>query len=436
MKKKRTIIYVFAVCLITCLLAGCTEAASTVADPPQSTVSGSETEDEPAGSEPEPSKKSTTKSKSISRAEDNTDEKSLAERMAGKYSFHYSEGNDDEELYTMEVLNFGDNLYALCARAMPDDDTFTQYSFWATEFISYDAKEMSSTEGNTVRVNELNFSVMSNVGKYWDSGHTGTVTLTDEGLVFEGFDNDGFLVPYDDDRRLFARDDQVEDAFSYLSREHDKGDKDLQGLWAVSDGAADLYIEFSGSDIYMYRKYPDREVFFAAGKCDFHDRYFDCTASQIQNGGMPFEFTANYEVGADKLSLVITSDDIPDELSNPGGFYRITKEDVHVTTMDEIVFNEDSFGAFGQMEKEPFYGLWIDAFKDEEDAKALVAKLQDKDLPAFYVYSCDWENLNKDPYYCVTIGRSDTEDGAKAYMNDAKEAGYGSAYVKYTGDHN
>ena len=77
---------------------------------------------------------------------------------------------------------------------------------------------------------------MSNAGKYWDAGHTSTITLVDDGLVFEGFDHDGFLVPFDgDDSRTFMKDDRVEDAFPCLSREHDQGDKDLQGLWSADE---------------------------------------------------------------------------------------------------------------------------------------------------------------------------------------------------------
>ena len=417
------------------LLTGCAGAAPASTDSSQSTVSESDTSDEPAKNESEPSNKSKSKKKTKNKKEDKTDEKSLAARMAGKYSYHYSEGNDEEELYIMDVMNFGDNLYAFCGKAMPDDsETFETYTFWACEFIPDDADEMRSTDGDSVKVNELCFSIMSNAGKYWDSGHAGVITLTDDGLVFDGFDHEGFLVPYDDDSRLFLKDRRAENAFSYLKDDNMTGDDKLLGYWVNTEGDSDLYLHFSGSNLFMYEKPTNEEVFFAAGGCDFHDDSFDCTCNDIQGGGMPLEFTADYKVEGDSLYIVIKGPDAPYKMPSEAVFERISEQDIHVTTMGEIVFDEDSFGAFGQMTKEPFYGLWLEAFKDEEDAKALVAKLQDKDLPAFYVYSCDWDKLNKDPYYCVTIGRSDTQAGAEAYMNDAKEAGYGSAYVKYTGD--
>ena len=85
-------------------------------------------------------------------------------------------------------------------------------------------------------------------------------------------------------------------------------------------------------------------------------------------------------------------------------------------------------------EIEPFYGLWIGAFKDKDAAEKLVSKLKDQGLDAYYIYSPEWENLSKEPNYCVTIGESGSEPEAQAYIPDAAKAGYKDAYVKYTGD--
>lgn len=51
----------------------------------------------------------------------------------------------------------------------------------------------------------------ANAGMYSDAGHKGTIALTDDGLVFSGFKNEGFLVPEYDDSRLFLKDERVED---------------------------------------------------------------------------------------------------------------------------------------------------------------------------------------------------------------------------------
>ena len=416
------------------LMAGC--AGPGVAEPEESgsdaTVSAAQT---PAGDTGLSPSEETVKSDEEKPAADTDDGESLAQRMSGKYSYHYSGNNGEEEFLIIDVVNYGDNLYAFCGRAMPDDyENFEAYTFWACEFIPYDRSEMASTDGDTVRVNALCFSVMSNAGKYWDSGSTGTVKLTDDGLVFEDFGHDGFFVPYTDDSRLFLKDERVQDVFSYLKDENVSGNDELQGCWKSRDAGGDFYIRFSGKNMYMYEKSPDAEVFFGAGGCDFHGSSFDCTGNMIDTGGMPFEFSADYDVDGDRLFLSAEGEDAPYKLPSGAEYERISEHDVHVTEMDEVIFDEDSFGAFGQMEKEPFYGVWIEAFKDEEDAKALVAELSDKGLPALYVYSCDWENLNAEPYYCVTIGKHGYESDAEEYLDDAAEAGYPSAYVKYTGD--
>ena len=426
-------------CIVLALMMMCAcdkdqEAAGSDNVPGTETETGNDKPEEKIEPEEEPeSIKGEVLSETVESEED---EESLAKRMTGKYSYHHSGENGEEEFFIMDVVNFGDNLYAFCGQAMPEDyESFEAYSFWATEFIPYDADEMASADGDTVKVNELNFSIMSNAGKYWDPGHAGTITLTFDGLVFKGFDHDGFLVPDYDDSRLFLKDERVEDAFSYLKDNEETGEDELEGYWVCDEDDSDLYIRFIGPNMYMYSKSPDKEVFLAAGGCDFHEGSFDYTGNLIQSGGMPFEFTADYKVEGDSLSIVIQGPDAPAQIPGEVMFERITEQDIHITTMDEVVFNEDSFGPFGQMEKQPFYGVWVDAFKDEAYAEALVKKLEDKNLPALYVYSCDWENLNKDPYYCVTIGRAEQESEAGDYLDDAKEAGYPSAYIKYTGDY-
>ena len=112
----------------------------------------------------------------------------------------------------------------------------------------------------------------------------------------------------------------------------------------------------------------------------------------------------------------------------------ITAISVKQTKEDRFETDETGGGDAAADSQEPFFGLWVNAYKDRSDAEALVTKLEEKGLPASYVYSCDWENLNKEPYYCVTIGKSGSEPEAQAYIEDAAKAGFPDAYVKYTGE--
>lgn len=367
--------------------------------------------------------------------------KSLAKRMAGKYSYHYSDENGNEEYYIMDIVPFGDNLYAFCGQAMPGDyKNLEAYSFWACEFIPYDAHEMTSEDGDTVTVNELRFSIMSNVGKYWDPGYKGTVTLTDQGIVFEGFQNDYFLVPEYDDSRLFLKDDRVEDTFVYLNRDDTGGDKELQGLWSLKDNGAELYFEFKGSDLYMYRKDPCSEVFYAAGGCEFSDGAFTCRANRLGLGGMPFELECDYKLSGDELELNFTSSDTPEEIPDTGKFKKVKDGNVHVTTMGEVEFDSTSFGMYGadqnygELKSQEYYGVFVSSSKDKDSCYPTAEKLEEAGFNgSFVVYTPDFSNLNKEPYYAATTGLYETESDAKEILSEVKAAGFKDAYVKYAG---
>jgi len=144
---KRSLVADIISIIVYCILAGCgnhTDSSALSDKPKDEAVAAAEQEREkPDISENE---------------EDKAEKKTLAQRMAGKYSYHASEEDGEEEYYTMDVVMFGDNLYAFCGQAFSDDDeSLEAYTFWATEFIPFDADEMRSAAGDTVKVNELNF---------------------------------------------------------------------------------------------------------------------------------------------------------------------------------------------------------------------------------------------------------------------------------------
>ncbi len=85
-------------------------------------------------------------------------------------------------------------------------------------------------------------------------------------------------------------------------------------------------------------------------------------------------------------------------------------------------------------ELSPFYGVWAGAFEDRQAAVELYNELNGKGFAGVYVYSVEWENLSKDPYFCVSAGMCRSEEEANALLEDVKKAGYKDAYVKFTGE--
>ncbi|MBR5359941.1 MAG: hypothetical protein IK123_03535, partial [Lachnospiraceae bacterium] len=75
------------------------------------------------------------KSKKINKDKDEESEEqadpNLAKRLCGKYS---CEGDGDEVL-TMEICEFGGNVYAYCGECMSEegDEELIAYSYWAME---------------------------------------------------------------------------------------------------------------------------------------------------------------------------------------------------------------------------------------------------------------------------------------------------------------
>ena len=82
----------------------------------------------------------------------------------------------------------------------------------------------------------------------------------------------------------------------------------------------------------------------------------------------------------------------------------------------------------------PFWGVWIGGFKNVDGAEEMVADAQSAGLPAMIFETTDWSNLNSEHYYVVSVGVSTDEATAKRLCEQAKEAGFDDAYVKYSGE--
>ncbi len=368
--------------------------------------------------------------------------RSLAKRMEGRYSYHLGAGDLSEDEYLiMDVESFGDNLYAYCGYAMAEDDEeLSAYSFWVCEFIPEEAAELRSPDADGAEVTALSWSIMSNAGKYWNSGSRGRITLTDEGLVLDGFSGSGFPIPEQDTSCLLLKDDRAEKAFRYLKDDGEAGDERLQGVWVLEGQTTPVYLRFAGSNLIIYQKHPDREVFFEASGADIDADSISCTGNVLGNGGMPYEWYAGYHVNGDTLQLAAEGDMMPEELAGEVTLRRISEESVHVTVMDEIRFDGESFGLSGYdavsgefLYEDGFYGIWTMAARDREGAITEAEKLSEQGYHSYVCYSPEWEDLNHEPFYCVTTDRYLKKEQAESALEEIQKAGYRDAYIKASG---
>ena len=382
---------------------------------------------------------------------------SLAKRMCGKYSYHAPGGEDEDEYYIIEMISFGDNLYAFCGEAMADEgyEELESYSFWASEFLPDDADDLRSDENDRVNVNVASFSVMSNLGKYFGPPIAGSVELTDDGILFDRFD-DGFFCP-EGDSRLFLKDERVEDTFPYLVPEEKAKEGPLDGVWETEDGAGELFFMFEDGNLYMYRKAPDDMVYLAAGGFYIKDEKdggakgsFEYKYSILGCGSEPYLWNGDYSIENDVLTLTGEDDSVPEgrvfsesDLTGSISFKRGYESDIPVFSTGDVKFDENDWKLFAEdpefqdvpSDDEGFFGIWVSASTDREEAVKDAKKLNDLGYDSYVAYSNEWENLTNDGYFCVSACRVNDEDKAGAMLADVQMDGYRGAYVKHSGKH-
>lgn len=83
-----------------------------------------------------------------------------------------------------------------------------------------------------------------------------------------------------------------------------------------------------------------------------------------------------------------------------------------------------------------FWGVWIAACKESANAETIASEARNAGFSSAAVYtSTDWENLNPERWYVVSLGQYGSQSDAEAVLSKARKIGYGDAYVKHTGNH-
>ncbi|MBO4901082.1 MAG: SPOR domain-containing protein [Lachnospiraceae bacterium] len=369
---------------------------------------------------------------------------SLAKRLCGKYSYK----DENAEYHILEICEFADNLYAYYGLSMDEEeglepDELYAYSFYGLELIPEQASDVQSKTESRVDVNILAFSIMSNLSKYQAPPEKCTIAFADRGIEVTSAFFTG-----KNETILFESDDRVEDAFPYM-KDADAGTNIdtafFSGLWRETESDNPYYMQFDENGEYrIYWEEPGTEVTFGCGLYYGVDEdeigfRFNC----LGGGGQPCEAQAEYFANInDQLELKFSSSDIYEfEDGKPRTFERIDEKDVPIVTIDEVleVLTDDHIYDMYSLEEsdasmlDEFYGVWISAFEQSDDAIDLVEKLENAGFDAAYVYSPEWKNLSPKSFYCVTAGICDTQDEADALLSKVKDAGYKDAYIKDTG---
>lgn len=103
------------------------------------------------------------------------------------------------------------------------------------------------------------------------------------------------------------------------------------------------------------------------------------------------------------------------------------------TSVPEETF--DMIGYMSSHNNESFYGVWVSASKNESDVEDVAHRLNELGYDSSIIFSPSWENLNPEPYYCVTAGRYASRSAAEHALDSIHKLGYSDAYIKFSGPH-
>ena len=341
MKKKTT---VFLITFMTLgLLCGCAGSERKVSTA-KSQIKESTIEESAAESSVEASaeESSATESAEESTVETIAEEDStpLYEKICGRYCYEYPGDDEMNTTYPLEIFHFGGNLYAFGGDSMDsfDSDHIASYSFWAMEFLPEKSEDLFAADADECDFGMLTFSIMSNVGKYWNKPDEIMVKIVEDGLEISG-------MPYvEESPALFRRNDHIERAFCYKNRSpvDEKMDQNLLGIWQQVDAEIPFYVAFSeNNNIEIYRKAPLSEVYYLGGSFRETDTcHLECTLSTLGSGGMPTDLTIDYSLDAGTATMRFS--ELYDTLADPYmlldelTFQKVDADAIPVITLDDV----------------------------------------------------------------------------------------------------
>ena len=321
----------------------------------------------------------------------------LAEHLAGRYSYAYPRTEEDaermeedmREYYTLDIVNFGGNLFATGGTAMyrEGEETKEPYSFWGMEIIPTEQDALLSTTADSCEVGILTFSVMSNMGKYWDKPAYGTIELTEEGVAFLGKDGADNPLIEGAERVEFVRDDTVASAGAGTGEaltEYERTDisGELFGIWKEEAEEGPLVVEFAGnagSDaenigrLRMYRKRGGQRVMFAEGHfCAGEDGTLTAIYTPLGFTPVLETWKCSLEKGSPVLTLRAGEgeyDTVSGLTEEAAAFSRINAEEIPVTGPEALERADVSLQEYRRV-----LGLYAQAMAENQDRETMESR--------------------------------------------------------------
>lgn len=83
----------------------------------------------------------------------------------------------------------------------------------------------------------------------------------------------------------------------------------------------------------------------------------------------------------------------------------------------------------------PFWAAFVFASRSYDNAQRMADDMTDKGFESVVLDTTEWENLNAEPWYSVSVGMWEDESDARKMASKLRKKGYSDAYAKYTGEY-
>lgn len=109
---------------------------------------------------------------------------------------------------------------------------------------------------------------------------------------------------------------------------------------------------------------------------------------------------------------------------------KVVDNDNYDSSLDEDLQNSENL--YTENSKNAFYGIWTVASKDYSVVKSYADKFENQGWECFIFLTSEWENLNQEDWYAISIGIYRSKQEAQEYLESVK-VDYPDAYIKYSG---